>query len=468
MMLATAPSMATLPVYDWQEPAIAQNHDWDCSEESIRWCLYAFGRTPDDAWMEQSMIAAGVVNPSVGCTDSSGAGLARWVNQEYGEYGYLASNSTGCSFDDLAAEAATHQHPMAIGGSGWYHWSGLRGYDPLMDRLLLANPANGWQGVYQTMDRDQFYNLGPFNAVRVTHPEAENGGGGGVPPAPTGMAYGPDVSSHQGYVDWMAVRSVGCSFGITKASGGAWYASPTFTSNWQGMAAAGMQRGAYHFAFESSGQPLPGPGAVVEADYFLSKVMPYGLVRGDLLVLDIEQGAGPLGQWALDWCRRVEEVVGFKPLVYTAKGFADAHGLGQVAELGGYGLWLADWDATSMPPPCAPWTSTTIWQFTDKATVPGISTPVDGNRFNGTPEQLWAWGKPGDLPVDDPFGPWAGLVGTGLLDMMRADATVPAQSRSTWLPLGQTPADAESCIGENGVNYCWLLRTSQGYRYAPM
>jgi lysozyme len=458
--------MATLPVYDWQEPSIAQNHAWDCSEESVRWCLYAYGRTPDDAWMESSMIAAGVVNPAVGCTDASGAGLASWVNAEYGEYGYLASNSTGCSFDTLAEEAATQQHPMAIGGGAWYHWSGLRGYDPLMDRLLLANPASGWQGVYQTMDRTQFAEQGPFNAVRVTHPEAENGGGGAAP-APTGQAYGPDVSSHQGYVDWASVRAAGCSFGATKASGGAWYANPTFTSNWQGMAAAGLQRMAYHFAFESSGQPLPGPGPVVEADFFLSKVLPYGLVRGDILVLDIEQGAGNLGDWVLAWCRHVEGRVGFKPWVYTGAWFADPHGFGLVPELAAYPLWLANYSATSMPPPCAPWTQTSCWQFTDKATVPGISTPADGNRFNGTAEQMWALGKPGDLPVDDPYAGWAGLVGTGLLDMMAVDGTLPAQSRSTWLPLGQTPADIEECYGANGVRYTWLLTVGRGFRCAP-
>lgn len=467
MMLATAPSMTTLPVYDWQEPAILQNHDWDCSEESIRWCLYAYGRTPDDAWMEQSMIAAGVVNPDVGCTDASGAGLARWVNQEYGEYGYLASNQTGVSFDQVKDEADQHVHPLAIGGADWYHWSGLRGYDPLNDRLLLANPAPGWHGVYQTLSRDEFAREGPFNLVRVTHPEAESGGGsagGGT----TWSVYGPDVSSHQGYVDWAAVRGAGCSFGFVKASGGCWYANPTFMSGWQGMAAAGLQRGAYHFAFESSGQPLPGPGPVVEADYFLSKVMPYGLARGDMLVLDIEQGAGALGAWALAWCRRVEEVAGFPPLIYTARGFAEAHGFAAVPELARYGLWLADWSATSMPAPCAPWTQTAFWQFTDTASVPGISTPVDGNRFNGSVMQLPAWGKPGTLPPSDPYAPWAGLVGSGLLEMMQADNVLPAQSRSTWLPLGVSPADIEQCAGQNGVNYTWQLTTNRGYRYAPL
>jgi len=49
-----------------------------------------------------------------------------------------------------------------------------------------------------------------------------------------------------------------------------------------------------------------------------------------------------------------------------------------------------------------------------------------------------------------------------------ASASLPAQSRSTWLPLGQSPADVEQALGQNGVSYVWALPISQGFRYAPM
>lgn len=457
-----APTNAPLPVYDWQEPAHLQEEDWDCAVESLEWCLFAWGRSPDDSWMESSMIAAGVVDPAVGCTDSSGAGLARWVNDEYGEYGYVASNTTAVSFEDVAREAASHAHPLAMGGAAWYHWSGVRSYDPIMDRLLLANPAPGYHGCYQTMTRAQFSSLGPFNLVRVCHPESESGGSAGA----VSTIYGPDVSSHQGYVDWAAVRGAGCSFGFTKATGGCWYKNPTLQANWQGMAAAGLQRGAYHFAFESSGQPLPGPGPEAEAEYFLGTIQPLGLGRGDMLVLDIEQGAGRLGDWALRWLRYVEQRVGFPPLLYTGDWFASEHGFAEVPELAQYGLWQAAYQAT-MPPPTAPWSSIAFWQFTDAASLPGISGPADGNRFNGSLDQLLGWGKPGGAPPSDPYAPWAGLVGTGLLELMAQDKTLPAQRASTFLPLGVNPADVETCYGDNGVLYSWLLTTNAGYRYRP-
>jgi hypothetical protein len=72
-------------------------------------------------------------------------------------------------------------------------------------------------------------------------------------------------------------------------------------------------------------------------------------------------------------------------------------------------------------------------------------------------------------PTDpsDPFAQWRHGIGTGLLDMMAADQTQPAQRASTWLPLGATPSDVETCYGANGTLYSWLLTVGAGYRYRP-
>lgn len=456
------PASATaLPVYDWKHPAIMQQHDWDCSQESICWALHAWGRTPDEAWMEQSMIAAGVISPSLGCMDASGAGLARWVNDEYAEFGYWAENDGSVSFDDVVAEARTHKHPLAIGGRAFYHWVGVRGYDAVMDRILLANPAPGYKGVYQTLTRQQFANLGAFSLVRVTHPEAE---GGATPLMPGGI----DVSSHQGLVDWTAFKAAGGAFGWTKATGGAWYSNPSLAPNWSGMQVAAMKRGAYHFAFEPSGQALPGPGPEAEASFFLDHVAPLGLGPGDMLALDVEVAAEDVARWALKWCEYVERMVGFPPMLYTGPSFAAEHNFAAVPDLARYLLWLAAYQS-SVPSPPAPWTKLSMWQFTDCAQVPGVVGDVDGNWFNGTMGELGGIGKPGVGPSPtDPFAPWRGLVGSGLLEMMEIDGTLPAQTRSTWLPLGQSPADIEQCVGQNGVAYGWTVSTTnQGFRYRP-
>lgn len=164
-----------LPVYDYLEPARLQENDWDCSVESTEWALFAWGRQPDDNWLENSMIAAGVVDPAVGLCDASGAGLAAWCNEEYSEFGFYAENVNPVDFNSLALEASTLKHPIMAGGRAFYHWVGVRGYDPTRDVLLLANPAPGWKNIYQTLTRTQFSQLGSWSMVRLTHPEAEAG-----------------------------------------------------------------------------------------------------------------------------------------------------------------------------------------------------------------------------------------------------------------------------------------------------
>jgi hypothetical protein len=187
-----------LPVYNPDEPAHPQENDWSCSQDSAEWALWAYGRTPDDDWMEASMQAAGVIDPAVGLCDASGAGLARWLNAEYGtpEYGYLASNDDPVSFDDVAYEAAEGKHPLMIGGRAWGHWSGCSGYDAGRDVLILKNPAEGYQGVWDTMSRGQFAALGSFSMVRLTHPAAE----GLVPAEPDPPAEAIDYTPWTGFV----------------------------------------------------------------------------------------------------------------------------------------------------------------------------------------------------------------------------------------------------------------------------
>jgi hypothetical protein len=162
---------APLPkvVYQPSEPPHPQNADFDCSQESAEWALWSVGRKPVDAWMEQTMIAEGVMSSSLGLLNASGAGLADWLNRYYAEDGYHAYNDDQVTFDELAEDCGSY--PMMIGGRAFVHWVGLRAYDVSQDLLLIANPAAGYKGVNQTLDRDQFQRLGSFSAVHLTHPD---------------------------------------------------------------------------------------------------------------------------------------------------------------------------------------------------------------------------------------------------------------------------------------------------------
>jgi lysozyme len=67
------------------------------------------------------------------------------------------------------------------------------------------------------------------------------------PSLAAGERYGVDVSNHQGQIDWDRVAGDGIEFAYVKASEGGDFVDQSFRENWRGAAAAGLDRGAYHF-----------------------------------------------------------------------------------------------------------------------------------------------------------------------------------------------------------------------------
>lgn len=167
--------VGAVPVsYNPAEPPHRQEDDFDCSQETAEWALWSVSRRPQEAWLEPTMIAEGVMSPEVGLTDASGAGLAAFLNRHYGEFGYHASHEPIATFDALAAEAG--RYPLLIGGRNWGgpgrgHWSGLAGYDAAGGVLDLRNPATGPTFGHPTLTRAEFDARGPWSLVRLTHPD---------------------------------------------------------------------------------------------------------------------------------------------------------------------------------------------------------------------------------------------------------------------------------------------------------
>lgn len=166
--------------YNRQEPAHPQDESWDCSQDSLEWALYALGRAPADGWLEETMIAEGVVSRTQGLLDSSGAGLADFVRRQYGEFGFDSNNAPAISWEwavhegESQPDGSGHGYPVLLGGRRFGaegHWVGLRDYDPSRRVLLLANPANGYDGIQQTLNESQFTARGPWSAVRIWHPD---------------------------------------------------------------------------------------------------------------------------------------------------------------------------------------------------------------------------------------------------------------------------------------------------------
>jgi len=205
---------------------------------------------------------------------------------------------------------------------------------------------------------------------------------------PTGGAHGVDVSSHQhpggAPIDWKRVRASGVSFAYIKATEGpskgrSTYRNPWFKRDWDAAGAAGLQRGAYHYARPR----LPISTAGYDADQFMYLT---GMMQGprDLpAVLDLEETGGlssaNLLAWANAWVAEVVRATGVRPIVYSAWWFLE-HAVAQSSKLASSALWIADYSNGSQPRRVpSSWPRWSIWQYTGSGTVPGIKGPVDRN-----------------------------------------------------------------------------------------
>lgn len=213
---------------------------------------------------------------------------------------------------------------------------------------------------------------------------------------------GIDVSNWQAEVDWGAVAASGVQFAIVKASEGTTFLDGYLARNWHGIPAAGLARGAYHFAQPNQNQPE------AEAAWFLSCVQGAGgLADGDVLVLDLEAGTGNLVDWTQRWLAAVTAAVGFRPLLYSGMWFMEPHGLVGDPQLAEHGLWLAAYGSVPPAPPPL-WPVLALWQFSCTGRVPGVDGDCDCNVFNGAIEQFRLYGKPGAV-VEPPPQPSPGL-----------------------------------------------------------
>ena len=213
-------------------------------------------------------------------------------------------------------------------------------------------------------------------------------------PAPTPVptpapAYvdGIDVSYHQGPINWPQVATAGKRFAFVRATAGTLTADTAYWANRSGARAAGLAVGSYHFA-----NPDPAfNDAGNEATWFLRNS---AIASGDLVpVLDFEVANGldpaSLTAWAQTWLTQVTAATGVRPIIYTTPKFwstsmADTDWFAR----NGYSvLWIAHW--TTAPQPSVPaggWAGHgwSFWQHSSMGAVPGISGPVDLDRFNGS------------------------------------------------------------------------------------
>jgi lysozyme len=211
----------------------------------------------------------------------------------------------------------------------------------------------------------------------------------GVAAAPRMPVQGIDVSSHQGDIDWHAVKRAGITFAYLKTTEGGDYADKKFFEYWKEAKEAGVRRGAYHFMYWC--RP-----ADQQALFFMVNIPN----DADALppVLDLEWNfespscgielprakAIPMIKTLLE---AMEARTGKRPIIYTDAGFyQDILAGGAFAD---YPFWLR---ATgTAPEKIYPGRAWTFWQFSATGRIPGIRGDVDRNTFNGTADEWTRW-----------------------------------------------------------------------------
>ncbi|MFV7236117.1 glycoside hydrolase family 25 protein [Flavobacterium sp. ZB4R12] len=196
-----------------------------------------------------------------------------------------------------------------------------------------------------------------------------------------GKSVGLDVSEYQGKIQWTYVdtleKKYPLHFVFIRATVGRDRKDRRFNRNWLGAKENKMIRGAYHYY-------RPNENSLEQAELFIQTVT---LQKGDLPpVLDIEklpknQSLDRLKVGLKRWLKTVELHYGVKPIIYTGEKYYDDF---LKEEFSDYLFWIANYNFYREEIN-EDWL---FWQFTEKASIPGIKGNVDVNIYNGDLEQL--------------------------------------------------------------------------------
>ena len=195
--------------------------------------------------------------------------------------------------------------------------------------------------------------------------------------------FGLDVSQYQGEINWdeLLLTKHPLRYVFIRSTMGSNGVDDCYPKNWSEAKRVGLKRGAYHFY-------RPFQNSTEQAQNFIRQVE---LEVGDLPpVLDVER-TSPFGQDNLregvrNWLRIIEKHYGVKPIVYTGRHFYEKHLKGSIDA---YPLWVASYGEHHKVEHL-PWR---FYQFSEKMTVHGIQTNVDGNFFKGSLTNLRNFGR---------------------------------------------------------------------------
>jgi lysozyme len=215
-----------------------------------------------------------------------------------------------------------------------------------------------------------------------------------------------DLSHYFPHADFAAAAAAGVSAVMLKATQGAGFHDPAFTTLLGRARRAGLLTGAYHFGTAAD--------ATAQAEHFLAAAGAAACAGGEILAaLDIETNTlAPADTMspaqAEEWVRIFRQRTGRAPLIYAGAYLREHGGAARHAGLAGCPLWLAEYGSQAVALPG--WPDWTLWQFSDGHAGP-YAGPVAGigrcdqSVFRGTAADLAAlWAAP---PAAAPAAPAA-------------------------------------------------------------
>lgn len=196
------------------------------------------------------------------------------------------------------------------------------------------------------------------------------------------MLKGIDISNWQ---KGIVPHKLGVDFCIAKATEGIGFVDPCCDGFIQDCIAHDLLWGFYHF--NGTGNPI------AEADFFVANTENY--FGHGIPVLDYEVSNDNDRQWAEQFMRRVHNLTGIWPMLYTSASWVSKFEGSWIPQK--CGLWLAgypypatDWRSDDPPYSCSPWEFVAIWQFTSSLQLRNWSGGLDGDLAY---MDAAAWGK---------------------------------------------------------------------------
>lgn len=191
-----------------------------------------------------------------------------------------------------------------------------------------------------------------------------------------------DISHWQETVDFNKIRNSGVVGVILKATEGSGNTDKTFKNRYKAAREAGLQVSSYHFLR---------PGSMSQQmERYLKTVNPRD---GERVCIDHEDRGVPLSDLRKAAQILMDDSRGLQVTIYS--GFLIKEQLGNNTDdvLAQTSLWLAHY-SNSPSWPKATWPQYSLWQYSDKGSVPGVSGNCDVNHFNGSAENCERWMTP--------------------------------------------------------------------------